>query len=182
MKKSILCLLVTTSLSVFATEKEAAVIHKTFNGKIESSDMYTCLPGVSIPNELVSSWERDFEIDGAIGKEIISFLPNCEFDLVQIGDYVIMEEWYEPLDPTKVYKFKSTPLQKITAVNNQEFYLDDSTGTGEIIDFGTGEKIATWDISSWGGYVAYDVHDDSLTLTYTYSNYTFKDSYSRVKP
>ena len=199
MKKSILCLLIAAFLSGCGggdtgTEK-TNIDNGSQDGKVDSKpndengtgsdniDKYTCLSGVSIPNELVGNWEREFERNGSIGKQIISVLPNCEFDSVEIGDSRFMEEWYTPLDLNRVYKFKSIPLLKITDINDKEFYLDDSTGVGEITDYNTGENVVTWDLPSEGGYFGYKINNSSLTLTYTYSsNYIFTYSYTKIKP
>ena len=128
----------------------------------------------SIKPKLVGLWERTFERNGSTGIQQIEITSDGFLQSNEIGDYLIMNEWYSSLPDGITYKFWSDPKQPISEVTDNTITASAVSGAAHIIVLSSGEEVATWAISSLSSQVSYQLSSNGNLLTITTGDTTLE--------
>jgi hypothetical protein len=167
MKKFMVLSLLVTNVSCGGSDE------KTENDK----GVIQCSNGVELNLGLVGTWEAELQRNGGDGLTGVIISDNCTYQHYETGNHLIMDEWHgsASFENNIEYYFSVNPAQEISIATDNELYIVGDAGDAVILNNTTKEEIVSWQISSVGGYLSYELissdtlissaGDFSITLT-----------------
>jgi len=116
---------------------------------------------------LTGLWERSFERNGATGIQQFEFTSTSELRIYEIGNYLIMNEWYSGLPDGVTYKLWTEPASPISTLTSDTIVITEVTGSAHIINNSTGVEVATWSMTRVGTQFNYQITNNGNTLIIT---------------